>query len=518
MKAIIMAGGEGSRLRPLTCDCPKPMMRLLDRPVMEYALKLLKKHGVREAAVTLGYLPDAIVDFFGDGGDWGLSLRYYTERTPLGTAGGVRQAADFLDETFCVLSGDGVTDLDLSAALAFHRERGALATMVLTRVPDPLEYGLVIPAADGRVRAFVEKPGPGEAISDTVNTGIYILEPDIFAHIPEGKPCDFGGELFPRLVGEGKAVYGCVLEGYWCDIGDVGAYLRAHADLLEGKLKLETPAGVQKGALVDEGARAEQPCYIGAGARVERGAVVGKYAVIGAGAVVEARASVKRSVLWPGARVGREAQARGCVLGGHALLDAQAQAFEGCALGTGAQALARAQLLPGVKVWPYKSVCEGERLESNRVWGTGAERGFSGDSLPLSDPAQAARAAQALAACLRPGEFLLARTRSAVSLALFHACAAGLMSQGVQVVDAGVCTVPQLRYALRALGADGAALVGSDRSCPSRGPARPGAQAARAQRPAAAAGLLRAVCRHHPADAQRRAHGAGLCGGAGARL
>ena len=201
--------------------------------------------------------------------------------------------------------------------------------------------------------------------------------------------------------------------------------------------------------------------------------MVGKYAVVGAGAVVEAHASVKRSVLWPGARVGREAQARGCVLAGHALLDAQAQAFEGCALGTGAQALARAQLLPGVKVWPYKAVCEGERLESNRVWGAGAERGFRGDSLPLSDPAQATRAAQALAACLRPGEFLLARARSAVSLALFHACAAGLMSQGVQVVDAGVCTVPQLRYALRALGADGAALVGSDQLFPLTGAGAP---------------------------------------------
>ena len=328
MKAIIMAGGEGSRLRPLTCDCPKPMMRLLDRPVMEYALKLLKKHGVREAAVTLGYLPDAIVDFFGDGGDWGLSLRYYTERTPLGTAGGVRQAADFLDETFCVLSGDGVTDLDLSAALAFTASAGRWRRWCSRAYLTPWNTGWSYPAADGRVRAFVEKPGPGEAISDTVNTGIYILEPDIFAHIPEGKPCDFGGELFPRLVGEGKAVYGCACwRATGCDIGDVGAYLRAHADLLEGKLKLETPAGVQKGALVDEGARAEQPCYIGAGARVERGAVVGKYAVIGAGAVVEARASVKRSVLWPGARVGREAQARGCVLGGHALLDAQAQAF-----------------------------------------------------------------------------------------------------------------------------------------------------------------------------------------------
>ena len=466
MKAIIMAGGEGSRLRPLTCDQPKPMMRLLDRPVMEYALKLLKKHGVREAAVTLGYLPDAIVDFFGDGGDWDLSLRYYTERTPLGTAGGVRQAADFLDETFCVLSGDGVTDLDLSAALAFHREHEALATMVLTRVPDPLEYGLVIPAADGRVRAFVEKPGPGEAVSDTVNTGIYILEPELLALIPEGRPCDFGGELFPRLVREGRAIYGCVLEGYWCDIGDVGAYLRAHAELLEGKLKLDTPAGVQKGALVDGDARVEQPCYIGVGARVERGAVVDKYAVIGAGAVVEARASVKRSILWPGARVGSEAQARGCVLAGHARLEAQAQAFEECVLGAGARALARSQLLPGVKVWPYKIVCEGERLESNRVWGAGAQQGFAGDSLPLADPAQAARAAQALAACLRPGEFLLARTRSAVSLALFHACAAGLMSQGVQVLDAGVCTVPQLRYALRTLGADGAALVSSDSLLP----------------------------------------------------
>ncbi len=461
MKAIIMAGGEGSRLRPLTCDCPKPMMRLMDRPVMEYALKLLKKHNVREAAVTLGYLPDAIVDFFGDGGEWGLALRYYTERTPLGTAGGVRQAADFLDETFCVLSGDGVTDLDLSAALAFHREHAALATMVLTRVENPLEYGVVVTAADGRVRSFLEKPGPGEAISDTVNTGIYILEPEILSRIPEGKSCDFGGELFPRLVAEGQRIFGCVLEGYWCDIGDVGAYLRAHSDLLDGKLHLDVPAGVQSGALVDEDAQVESPCYIGAGARVERGALVGKYAVIGAGAVVEARASVKRAVLWKGARMGREAQARGCVLAPHSLLDAQAQAFEECVLGTGAQAAARAQLLPGVKVWPYKVVREGERLESNRVWGSSAEQGFAGDALPLSDPAQAARAAQALAACIKPGEFLLARTRSAVSLALFHACAAGLMSQGVQVLDAGVSTLPQLRYTLRALGADGAALVDS---------------------------------------------------------
>ena len=461
-----MAGGEGSRLRPLTCDCPKPMMRLLDRPVMEYALRLLARHGVREAAATLGYLPDAIVDYFGDGGDWGMSLRYYTEHTPLGTAGGVRQAADFLNETFCVLSGDGVTDLDLSAAFAFHRARGALATLVLTRVENPLEYGVVLTAPDGRVRAFLEKPGAGEAVSDTVNTGIYILEPQVLARVPEGKPCDFGSELFPRLVAEGEKVYGCVLDGYWCDIGDVDAYVRAHYDLLDGRLHLEVNVGVQPGAQVDEDALIESPCYIGAGAHVGRGAHVGAHCVVGAGATVQAYADLKRSVLWKGAFVGSGAQARGCVLAAHARMDEGAQAFEECVLGTGAHMQARSQLMPAVKLWPYKRVAEGERLQSNRVWGSRAEQGFVDGALPLSDPAQATRAAQALSASLQPREFVLARTRSAVSLALFHACAAGLMSQGVQVLDAGVSTLPQLRYTLEALGADGAALVEGEQLTP----------------------------------------------------
>ena len=154
MKAIIMAGGEGSRLRPLTCTAPKPMLRLLDRPLMEYALLLLRRHGIDRIAATLGYLPDAVTDYFGDGQDFGVELHYYTERSPLGTAGGVRQARDFLDEPFVVLSGDGITDLDLSAAWEFHRSRRALATLVLKRVAEPLEYGVVVTDADGRVRGF----------------------------------------------------------------------------------------------------------------------------------------------------------------------------------------------------------------------------------------------------------------------------------------------------------------------------------------------------------------------------
>lgn len=460
MKAIIMAGGEGSRLRPLTCDCPKPMMRLLDRPVMEYALALIRRHGIQEAAVTLGYLPDAIVDHFGNGENWGISLRYFTERVPLGTAGGVKQASEFLDETFCVLSGDGVTDLDLTQALEFHQKNRALATMILKRVENPLEYGVVVTGADGRVRSFLEKPGMGDVISDTVNTGIYILDPEILRRIPEGKPCDFGSELFPQLVREGARVFALPLEGYWCDIGDTGAYLRCSQEVLCGELSLEFPSGIQKGAFVHEDAQVEFPCYIGAGARIDAGATVGQYSVIGQGARVHRGASLKRAILLPGAVLEADAQARMCVVGSGAKMASGAQAYEESVLGTGAELGERSVLLPGVKVWPHKRVEDGERLEANLVWGSRAERGFVGGELPLTDPAQASRAAQALAAALKPGEYLLARTRSAVSSALFHACLAGMMAQGVQLIDAGVCTLPQLRHALATYGADGAALVG----------------------------------------------------------
>ena len=292
-----MAGGEGTRLRPLTCDCPKPMIRLMNRPLMQYALILLKRHGIRDIAVTLGYQPDAVTDAFGDGGEMGVNLRYYIESAPLGTAGGVRQAADFLDETFVALSGDGVTDLDITAALAFHRARGALATLVLKRADDPLDYGVVDVDADGRVRSFHEKPDWSEVLCDTVNTGIYILEPEALKRIPADRACDFGREVFPRMVADGLPVYGYVTDDYWCDVGDVRAYLMVHADAMEGRIRLEGLAGLSgravqlPGAVVDRAAALEGPCLIGPGARVRAGAHVGPCSVVGADCVVGERAS-----------------------------------------------------------------------------------------------------------------------------------------------------------------------------------------------------------------------------------
>ncbi len=238
MQAIIMAGGEGERLRPLTCDMPKPMAPVMGRPVMEYALALLKTHGVTRAAVTLKYLPDAIRSHFGDGRDFGVELTYFTEETPLGTAGGVAQARDYLRETFLVLSGDGLTDCDLTAALRSHVASGAEATMVLTRVEDPREYGLVERDGSGRVTRFVEKPQWSQVRGDAANAGIYILEPGVLDRIPKGTFCDFGRDVFPAMLREGRPIHTFLWEGYWCDIGDLDAYRRANRDALTGRFSL----------------------------------------------------------------------------------------------------------------------------------------------------------------------------------------------------------------------------------------------------------------------------------------
>lgn len=467
-----MAGGEGTRLRPLTCDCPKPMMRLMNRPVMEYALKLLKRHGIGDIGVTLGYMPDAVTDCFGDGSALGVRLNWFVEQTPLGTAGGVKQARAMLDETFVVLSGDGVTDLDITRAAEFHRAHGAIATLVLARADNPMDYGVVDVDASGRVRSFHEKPDWSEVLSDTVNTGIYILEPEALSRVPEGRPCDFGHELFPQMVREGLPVYGYVTDDYWCDIGDVRAYLGAHVDAMEGRVKLDGVPALSgralqlPGAEVDRAAVLEGPCLIGSGARVRAGAYVGPYSVIGEGCVVGEGASVKRSVLWPGAHLGPKAQVRGSVLAAGATLGEGAQAYEESVLGAGAEVAPRGVLLSGVKLWPGKRVEEGERLEANRVWGGGREARFTAGALALSDPADAARAAQACAVSMKPREVLLGHDGGAMAEAMWHAAAAGCMAQGVRVLNAADCTLPLLRHAQRDLRCDAALFLTCDSLTP----------------------------------------------------
>lgn len=238
MKGMILAAGVGSRLGPITADKPKPMALVCGKPVMEHIVNLLRLYGIRDVAANLHYLPEVIMDYFGDGGKYGIRLTYSVEETLLGTAGGVKNQQWFLDETFLVISGDALTDIDLAGFLKFHREKQALASIALKEVADVEQFGVVITDAGDRIRRFQEKPKKAEALSNLVNTGIYIFEPEIFDLIPRGEFYDFGRSLFPLLVEKGAPFYGCRMDGYWCDIGTVETYEKACLDASAGLVRL----------------------------------------------------------------------------------------------------------------------------------------------------------------------------------------------------------------------------------------------------------------------------------------
>ena len=248
MKAVIMAGGQGTRLRPLTSDQPKPMIPIVNAPCMEHIVELLERHGFTDIAVTLQFLPDEIRDYFGDGSDWGVNIRYSVEDAPAGTAGSVKMAEQQLGlegERLLIISGDALTDADLSRLVEFHEEKGSEATMVLKSVENPLDFGIVITEEDGSISRFLEKPAWGQVFSDTVNTGIYLLEPSVMAEIPdpEDGEYDFSKELFPELLDEGRPLYGYVTEDYWEDIGTLEQFASAQRDVLDGKVRGRQASG-----------------------------------------------------------------------------------------------------------------------------------------------------------------------------------------------------------------------------------------------------------------------------------
>lgn len=248
MKAVIMAGGMGTRLRPVTGDRPKPMAELLGRPMMEHIILLLRRQGFTDICATLKYRAGDIMGYFGDGSRLGVRLQYRVEREALGTAGGVKNCEDFYgDEDFLVISGDAACDFELGLLMAEHRARNAAATLALYRQPEPLRFGLAVTDGEDRIREFIEKPDWGRVVTDLVNTGIYVLSPRAMAAVPAGRPFDFGRELFPLLLQGGERLLGLPMEGYWCDVGEPLSYYRCCTDALEGRLRLELPESFRRG-------------------------------------------------------------------------------------------------------------------------------------------------------------------------------------------------------------------------------------------------------------------------------
>ena len=346
MKAILLAGGSGTRLRPLTLSTPKPIVPLFDRPFLYHQVDLLRRvPGVDEVILSLNYQPDKIEAAVGDGTDAGLPVRYLVEPEPRGTGGAVKFAESHLEGTTFVFNGDILADLDLNAMLQRHRATNARATLFLKPVEDPTRYGLVETDPDGLISRFVEKPDPSEVTCRTINAGVYLLEPDTFDLIPPGERRSIERGYFPALIDRGETVAAYIEEGYWRDIGTPEAYLAAHRDILDGLCRSAClPRGaserleptVADTATVDPGANLNGPCYVGPGATIRAGSEVGPHAVIGQGVLVKPEAEVRGSIAWPGTTIGIGAMLDGAITGRDCIIGNHVRLGPGTVLGDGA--------------------------------------------------------------------------------------------------------------------------------------------------------------------------------------
>jgi mannose-1-phosphate guanylyltransferase/phosphomannomutase len=466
MKAVIMAGGEGTRLRPQTSNLPKPMLPLVGRPMMEHIVSLLRRHGITDIVVTVAFLPNAIRSYFGDGSELGVRMVYATEESPLGTAGSVRNAREQLTERFLVISGDVLTDIDLTSVIAFHEKNDALATIALSAVDNPLEFGIVITREDGSIERFLEKPGWGQVFSDTINTGIYVLEPEIFDLIPEGQAVDFSGEVFPAALERGDGLYGYVADGYWEDVGTTAAYLKAHDDILDGKVQIDV-AGfelrpgvwVGKGSAVHPTVKINSPAFIGENCTVDGAAVIGAYTTLGANTQVAERAELHRSVVAENSYIGPAVRVEGAVLGRSCDLRTGARVEPGAVVGEGCLVGAHAEVRSDVKVYPYKVVEAGAQVNASIVWESGGARtlfgreGVAGIANVDVSPELAVRLAKAWASGFEKGSYITAsRDTSRVARVLKRALMVGCNSVGINVADLELATVPVTRHHVRIRG------------------------------------------------------------------
>jgi mannose-1-phosphate guanylyltransferase/phosphomannomutase len=463
VKAVIMAGGEGTRLRPLTARLPKPMLPVANRPMMEHVVDLLRRHGFDDIVVTLAFLPDAIQSYFGDGAEFGVKMAYVIEERPLGTAGSVANARQHLDERFLVISGDVITDIDLERIVASHVEREATVTIALTPVEDPLEFGIVITREDGSIERFLEKPTWGQVFTDTINTGIYVVEPEVLDAIEPGHQVDFSAEVFPRLLAEGRLLAGAVAEGYWEDVGTLEAYLRVHKDVLDRSVEVRIPGfSLREGVFVGErvdihpDARIEGPAIIGDHCRIGAGVRLGEYAVLGSNVRVSQDADLERSMVGDHTYLGSAVRLRGTIVGRSCDLRKGVRCEPGAVLGDAVFIGEGAALAPDVKVFPQKSVEAHAIVNDSIVYESRGVRnlfgrvGVAGLANVDLTPELAAKVAMAWASTLdQDATVITSRDTSRAARMLKRAAMAGLNAAGVNVLDLEVASVPLTRFLAR---------------------------------------------------------------------
>ncbi|MBI1922139.1 MAG: mannose-1-phosphate guanyltransferase [Geobacter sp.] len=468
MKAVIMAGGFGTRIQPLTCNIPKPMIPLVNRPIMLHIVELLKKHGITELVMLLYHQPEVIKNFFRDGSEFGVRISYVTPLQDMGTAGAVKSAEKFLNERFMVISGDLLTDFNLKKIIDFHEENKALATITLTSVKDPLQFGVVITDKEKRITKFLEKPGWGEVFSDTINTGIYVLEPEVLQHIPAGENFDFSQDLFPLLLKNKAPLFGCPVKGYWRDIGNPDSYREAHHDIFKGRVnvRIDEPRQdlVGKDLRVGEDARIEGSSVtegmvvVGDNTQVQGNAHI-KDSVIGRNCTIEPGVRLSRCVIWDNTYIKRGSRLTDCVICERVSVGQGVVAEEGAIVADDTAIGEESYIKRDVKIWPRKVIESGSIVTDNLIWGEKWKKTlFEGAMIKgLANveltPEFVAKLGCAYGTTLPKGSYVLAcRDVQLSSRMLKRSFIGGILSAGVNVKDLKMLPLPVVRYKLKTFG------------------------------------------------------------------
>ncbi|MDE7169222.1 MAG: NTP transferase domain-containing protein [Mucispirillum sp.] len=468
MKAVVMAGGFGTRIQPLTSSVPKPMIPVFNKPMMEYIILSLKNAGIRDIAILLYFKPEVIKEYFGDGSKLGLNIQYFTPDDDYGTAGAVKKAEKFLDERFIVVSGDLVTDFNIPEIIGYHEFKQSKATITLTSVPDPLQFGVVITDGDGKIVRFLEKPGWGEVFSDTINTGIYVFEPEILNYIPENKNFDFSKDLFPSIMASGTPIYGFNAKGYWRDVGNPDSYRTSLLEIASGMVKLpfegekkEFPEGVLyhgKNFKMDKSSRISGVVVVGDDCVIEEECEVSDCS-LGNGCSVGAKTNLSKSILWDGVTIGSDCGITNAVLCDNVRVGVRVKCDHGVIIAEGTKVGNGVVFEKDIMVWPDKQIEEGSIVSSNLIWGDKWKNAiFEGGkvsartNIELSSE-MAAKLGAAFGSLLPQGsKILTSRDYHKASRMLKRAFLGGLLSTGVNAVDLKMEALPAMRYKLSTFG------------------------------------------------------------------
>jgi mannose-1-phosphate guanylyltransferase/phosphomannomutase len=458
-----MAGGKGTRLRPLTSNVPKPMVPIANKPILIHIIELLKKHNFNEIIITIGYLGKKISEMIGDGSDLGVNLSYSWERRPLGTAGGVKKVQDKLDDTFLVISSDILTDLNLTDMLSFHKKAGCLATVALTQTEIPVAYGIVFTEENGQINRFLEKPGWSEVFSDKINTGIYILEPKILSYIDEDQEYDFSKQLFPLLLERGESLFGYWGDFYWLDVGNPKKYIQANHDVLTKKVHVnisgketKEDVWVGKGTLIDTDANVWPPVIIGHNCKIEKGATIDRLTIIGDGVFVGKGADIKRSIIWNNSTIRENTKLDGCVISSRVELGADSTVQSDAVIGDDCAIGSESVINPNILIWPDKTIEAGSTVTMNVKWGTYVRRSLFGRygitgllNLEIT-PEFSSKLGSAFGTVLGPdAKVVIGRDNKNISRMIKRAFIAGIMSTGVEVYNAEIMPTALIQYAIR---------------------------------------------------------------------